>query len=449
MIRRAKEKLISQYDTTGSFFADALTRMRAHEGFKRYFKNTGWLFFGRMISLGLSFFVGLYVAKYLGPSRYGLLNYVLSFVGLFSFLAVLGIDNILNRELINSPEKRDELLGTGFLLRLMGAVCALVVVLIGGWGLKSEPMTELFIATFSLSFIFQAFNVIDIYFQSRVLSKNTVRAQLGSMIATSLLKVFFVYYCAPIFWFVVVYLFDSVFLAAGLIYSYQKTRLSVFQWRFNKRVAKQMLADSWPLMLAGVAVTVYMKIDQVIIKHLLNDTSVGVYSAAVKLSEIWYFIPWIICSSLFPAIVNAQKTDREIYIKRLTRLYSLMIWIAILIAIPITVFAHFIIISLFGAAYIGAVGPLRIYIWAGVPVFLGAATGYYLLIQNYTKLGLLWTVIGAISNIMLNFLFIPRYGINGSAFATLISYVIATFWIVFPSKTREQGSLILKAFLFK
>ena len=86
---------------------DKLNRLQLSTGFKKYFVNTGWLFFERIIGMAVTFFVGVYVARYLGPANFGLLSYAGSFVGLFMGISALGLNNIVVRELVKNEKKRD------------------------------------------------------------------------------------------------------------------------------------------------------------------------------------------------------------------------------------------------------------------------------------------------------------------------------------------------------
>jgi O-antigen/teichoic acid export membrane protein len=444
-MEQIKQKIILTYNSTIDLFGDSFDRLIANEGFLRYFKNTGWLFLGRMTSIIVFFFVGVYVARYLGPTQYGLLNYVVSFVGLFIIFASFGIDNILSRELIKTPEKRDELLGSGFIIKIIGSTLAIILIVITLLLLKQEYLTNLLILLYSISFFFYSFGVIDIYFQANVLAQKTVKIQLVSLVITNILKLILIYYKVSLLWFVIISLLDVTILAIGFVLSYKKMGLNISKWKINYSIIKMLIENSWPLILSGVAISIYMKIDQVMITNMIGTTANGIYSVAVKMSEVWYYIPIIICTSLFPAIVNAKKTNELIYEKRLTKLYSLMIYLSMSIAILVSIFSNIIVSTLFGNDYIGAVKVLQIHIWAGIGIFLGYATTQYLIAENYTKIFFAVTLLGAISNVILNLVLIPKYGIIGSAWATLIAYSIATFSIVLFRKSRRQVLLMLKS----
>lgn len=440
-----KRKISSSLDSTLDLFAGAFSQTSSKEGFIRYFKNTGWLFTGKMTSMLAAFFVGAYVARYLGPTQYGLLSYAFSFTGLFAIFASLGIDSILNRELVSHSEEKERLLGSGFLIKITGSIIAIILILIALFFIKTDLVTNALILISSFSFMFNAFGVIDIYFQSQVLAKNTVKIQITTLIITSVLKILFILLKLPVIYFALAYLIDAFVFAVGLIIIYKKVGLGITKLKFDKKITIMLLKNSWPLILSGVAIAVYTKIDQVMIKNMLGNEAVGLYSVAVRISEVWYFIPAIICTSLFPAIVNARQTNVSAYEKRLKNLYSLMFYISVGIAISITLLSGFIITYLFGHKYIESINVLRVHAWTSVGLFLGYALGQYLIVENYIAVYFKITLSGAIINVCLNIFLIPVYGIMGAAISAVATYLSVIFSTCLFKKSNKQVPLILKA----
>ncbi len=415
--------------------------------FKKYFANTGWMFGEKIVRLVFAAVVGILIARYLGPEQFGLLNYAISFVGLFSTIAVLGLDGIVTRELVKAPDKKNLLLGTAFLLRVAGTILSLFLLGIGLLIVQDVSFTIILILIIASSSFFQSLGVIEYFFQSRVEAKYAVLVQFSSVVLTSIIKLSLIYYKASLIYFAIVTALEFVFLASGFIIIYKNRSYNLFDWKFSKVMAKELLKDSWPLILSGMVVSIYMKVDQVLIKKMLTDKDVGYYAAAVRLSEAWYFIPTAIANSLFPAIINA-KSNPALYKARLQKLYDLLTWIAIGIAVPVTIFADEIIVVLLGENYLPSSGVLTIYIWAGVAVFLGVASSKFLILESLTKLSFYRTFLGMIVNVILNIWLIPLYGITGSALATLVSYSLATFAIGISKKTYHQLPMMLKSILF-
>lgn len=425
-----------------------ITNLKNSSGAMKYLKNTSWLLGEKILRMTLGLFVGIWVARYLGPERFGLFSYAQSFVALFGAIATLGLDGIVIRQLVNNENQRGSLLGTSFILKLIGAVLVLSLLAVSLFFQANDYQTNSLIFIIASATLFQSFNVIDFYFQSAVLSKYVVYSNVFSLLLSSFIKVILILNEAPLIAFAYVILFDSLVLASGFIYFYVLKRLSIRCWVFDKNVAKSLLKDSWPLILSGLVVSMYMKIDQIMIKNMLGSGDVGQYAAAVRLSEVWYFIPMIISSSLFPAILNAKKISKELYYSRIQQLYDLMAWMAIAIAIPMTFLSDWMIYFLYGAQFSEAGGVLMVHIWSAVFVFLGVASSKWFVAEGLQRYSFYRTLFGAILNIGLNLVLIPQYGIYGAAIATLVSQTVASYLFnVINKKSRITFVLQSKALL--
>lgn len=409
-----------------------------HDGFKRYSANTGWMFFGQIFSLLISFFIGAWIARYLGPSNYGIVNYVVAFVGLFAFISYLGVDGILSRELVNHPEKRDELLGTAFRLKLLGGGLAFIISAIAVFIFNSDHLVRALAVLLSLSFFLQAPFVISTFFQSQVKAKENLKAQLAAAVISSILKISLILSGGGVIWLVLIYAAESLWQGIFLFRFYKSQGLKFSAWRFESELAKTIWHDSWPLMLSSAAGFIYLRIDQVMIGKLMGESAVGIYAAGVKITEIFYFIPGIICTSLFPAIINARKTDRGIYRRRLINFYYLLGFLALLMAVPIALLAKPIINILFGAQYLAAAPILQIYIWSSLGLFIGSGVGSYLTAENKTKIIFGINFLAMLINIALNLILIPKYGLVGAAWATLVAYSIMPLWLLTVRKKTYE-----------
>lgn len=418
------------------------------QGVLRYLKNTSWLLVEKILRIIVGLFVGIWVARYLGPEQFGLFSYALSFVGIFTAFATLGLDGIVVRELVKNDGRRDELVGTAFFLKVIGAISVLLVLTMAIEFTSNDRYTNILVFIIASATIFQSFNAIDFYFQSRVLSKYVVYANIISLFLSSTVKISLILYEAPLIAFAWVVLFDSLVLALGLIFFFfKKSDFRLKHVRFSSSVATSLLKDSWPLVLSGIVISIYMKIDQVMIKEILDTQAVGHYAAAVRLSEAWNFVPVIIASSLFPAIISSKQQSEELYYARLQHLYDLMVWLAIGIALPMTFLSDWIVDLLFGKQYSLAGSVLMIHIWAGVFSFFGTVRGKWLIAENIQKIGLYYLFSGAVLNVSLNFVLIEQIGINGAAIATIISLVsIVLFFPLFNKAARRSVGMFFSAF---
>lgn len=419
----------------------------SHEGFRRYFSNTSWLLGEKILRMVVGLFVGIWVARYLGPEQFGLFSYAQSFVGLFATIATFGLDSIIVRELVKNKSRQDLLLGTAFRLKLIGALAVLLILSLAVSFTSNDSQTNFLIIIIASATIFQSFNVIDFYFQSRVQSRYAAFANAITLFISSLVKIVLILIGAPLIAFAWVVMFDSAILSLGFIYFYLKTGKELMKWKFEKEMALSLLKDSWPLIVSGIVISIYMKIDQVMIKEMLGSEAVGQYAAAVRLSEAWYFMPMIIVTSLFPAIINARSSSEQLYYSRLQRLYDFMVWMAITIAIPVSFLSDWIINLLYGSQYNHAGSVLMLLIWAGVFVSFSLVTEKHINLINKQKYTLITTSSGAFINVIFNLFFINSYGIAGAAYSTLLSYAISNYISLFLIRgLRTNFYMINKSF---
>ncbi|MBE5317558.1 flippase [Pedobacter sp. MR2016-19] len=418
------------------------------EAFNKYLKNTGWLMLARVGSLVIKILVGFAITNYLGKTQNGILNYPTAFTTFFVAAAALGLDGFTTRELLRTPENRDRLLGTAFWLKLAGGICIIPLIYFAYilWNTHKPIETPLiYIVIVGLTGITQAFYITDSYFQSKVQAKYVMRVQVFGNIISALIKLVFILLKLNVEWFVFALLLDTIILAIGYVYFYSIKVGSIFKWVFDSALAKYLVKHSWPLALSAVLVSIYMKIDQLMVENYLGTGALGIYSTVVALSESWYFIPVAIVTSVFPAIMNAKRDNPERYMKRLQNMYDIMVWISLSVALFMTFASPIIYHIVYTPEFWDGAHVLTVHVWAGIFVFLGSASGQYLIAEGYTKLSMLRTGMGAIVNIVLNVLWIPKYGIMGAALATLIAYFTATFFILLIPKTRQQGIMMLKS----
>lgn len=408
-------------------------------GFKKYLKNTGWMFFSRAFLMVINFFIAVYLARYLEPERFGTYNYVISFVGLFSFLIGLGVDAILGRELILQQDKKGVLLGSGFYINTFSALFAIIIINIGASFIEKDPMIQLFIFIFSLSFLFQGFGIFATYFQSTVQAKQNARIQISTALLSALLKIVGFVTGQGLMWFISLFIVDAIINALWSITIFRKQGETI-NWSPDFAMIRKLIVYAFPFMLSIVAVSIYMKIDQVLITKMLGQKENGIYSVAVRLAEMWYFIPSLICASLAPSIVNAKKSDERTYYTRMKSLLLFMLILGALLAVPLFILSPHIIQYLYGPLYLAAIPPFQIYIWSSIPIFIMPALAVYITTENIGKNLLFSTITGAIVNITLNIVLIPHYGILGSAIATFVSYTIPTIYLYLLFKKHEKLS---------
>ena len=415
----------------------------------KYFKNTSWLFAEKFLRMVVGLFIGVWVARYLGPDKFGLLSFAHSFVGLFTIFATLGLDEIVVRELVKDESRRDSLVGTTFWLKLFGAFLVLLVLAFAINFTSNDVDTHILVFIIASATIFQSFNIVDFYFQSKILGKFVAYANFISLFISSILKIALILSHASLLAFAWVVLFDSFVLACGFIYFFLKH--STFRIKyliFYKSTAIDLLKDSWPLIFSGGVLMIQARIDQVMIKEMLGSLEVGYYSVAMRLIEAFAFIPMLLKSSLYPSIISAKNRSKALYQDRLLNFYRLNFLFFLVIAIPIFIFADPIIVLLFGIEYQPAGVLLAL---LSIRLFfanMGVARGTYIVTENLMKFSMLTMILGTIVNIYLNYVLIPNYGARGAIVATIVSFFTTIYLVdIFYSKTRHNVILQVKSII--
>lgn len=422
-----------------------LSRIAHRPNLVKIVENIGWLFIDKILRMGVGLLVGVWVARYLGPEQFGLLNFATAFTGLFGAIAALGLQGIVVRDIVRDPECAHLTLGTAAVMQLVGGLVAYLLILGAIAYLRpDDALARGIVAILGAMMLLKASDIAVFWFESQVQSKYTVWVQNAAFLVFAALKVVLILQHAPLVAFVWAMLAEAAVVAFVLLGVMSQRGPAFTRLRVSAARGKTLLKDSWPLILSAIAVTVYMKIDQIMLGQMMGDEAVGIYSAATRISEVWYFIPMAIVASVFPAILEAKKRSGTQYHARLQRLYDLMVVISVAVALPMTFLATPIIVILFGEAYHGAGTVLAIHIWASAFVFLGVASSNWFLAENRQVLGLQRSVLGAIANIALNLWLIPLYGAIGAAIATVVSYAIAALFAdLLQSETR--GMFIMKS----
>lgn len=426
-------------------YIQQISEKLTHSGFQRYFKNMSWLVISRILCMVISFITTAFIARQLGPTNFGQLSYAISFVAVFSFLASLGIDGIVYRDLVKFPEKKMEYLGTALGIKLSASIFTSIVIIISAITFAEDDVSKILIIILSFTFIFNSFLVVNNDFQASVRSKAPALISLIVTVILNTLKVVVIFYDKGVIYLSLILLLETILYATFYWLAYEKIlggRLR--NWKFDKLIAKSLLHDSWPAIFSAAFALIYARIDQIFIKHMIDATAVGIYDSAVRVAETWYFLPSIAIGSLFPAIVNAKKTDDSLYNARLKQLIVVVLILTFSISLITVIFAPFIVKLLYGAAFIGGTKVLQIYIWSAIAISLSTIISSYLIIENYRKILFITNLVPMISNIVLNILWIPHYGIIGSAYATLVSYILGPLCLLFFSKTRKRIKLIYR-----
>lgn len=413
---------------------------------KSMLKNSGWLFYDKIIRQGLSLLLGAYIARYLGVTEFGRWSYAIAFVALYSFLSTFGLYNILLRDFLRFPDKVAEIIGSAITLRLVGGGLVLILSLASIVYYKPEAtVLHVLVVLTALNYLAQSFDVIDYYFQAGLRSNQIALARSISFLVFAVARISLVYFKYSVSYFAAVQVAEL--LLSGLILALLLHQVIPFkELRVRLGMIKQLVRDAWPILFAEIAIIIYMRTDQLLVAEMLDIKSLGNYSAAVRISELWYFIPTVICGSFLPSLVSAHSVDIKDYNLKVQQLYDILTGVGLIAAGCISLSSYWIIIMLFGPEYKEAFHALTIHVWAGIFVSWGLASNQQLVLEGLTHICLYRTIIGMLVNFLLNIVLIPRIGISGSAIATLIAQGFST-WVsaLFFVRTRPFFWIALRS----
>ncbi len=415
---------------------------------QRIGSNVAWLVVNRVVTKVASLVAIALIARYLGAKHYGALSYTLILTGMFGAVANMGLDGILIRELVRAPEKSATVLGTGLVLRLAGAFAAfLLVASAAALDPATQPLLPLFLVIAS-SFFPQAFEITDLWFQKNIQSKFPVLGRTVAVILGAALKAVLVFLEAPLIWFAWACLAEAFLNSLAVVIVFRLRGQTFTNWNFCPRLARDLIRDSWPLVVSGLLVTLYMRLEQLLVRTFFGYSSLGVYNTASQITEAWSFIPAFVLSSIYPLLVEERKTSPQKFEARLQTVFDALTGAGYLVAAGVACAAPILITGLFGDAYSQAV-PVLIIQSLGAPIFFsGAVRAQYFLLENLNVYHTLTASLGIAVNVALSLFLMPHLGISGAALAGLAGASVAGFLTSFLFKPiRPCAAWQLKAFL--
>ena len=389
---------------------------------KKIFLNVFWAMTGKVVNMLGALFVGILVARYLGPTQYGVMNYVISYVALFTVIATFGLSNIEVRELSKEPNEKDEILGTCFRIRLFFATVAYVLMVVTLILFRTDAFTTIMVLLYGVTLYTQCcFEIIRNYFTSIVKNEYIVKSEITRTIVGACIKIALLVLKAPLWCFVAAVVFDTILVAGGYIISYRNIVGSLHSWRYDKKRVPFLLKQSFPLMLSGAAVIIYQRIDQVMIGNMLNKTEVGYFATAGKFVDLILFLPTVLVQTVTPMLVRIKEKTTEIYETKKKTFVSIITWTTVIMSLLVSLLAYWLIMFTYGAEYVLAVPVLQIMAFKAVGMALSSSGGQIIIIEGIQKWAFIRNLLGCIICVALNYFMIPRYGIIGSAVATIIT----------------------------
>lgn len=387
--------------------------------------NAAWLILDRFVRLALALTMGAWVARHLGPAQFGELSYAITLVAFFQAIGNLGADGIAVRDIARNPEKAPLVLGTLIRLRLgCGLICwatasALVYILRPG-----DYVALALVALIGGSLVLQCAETVDLWFQSQHCNKNTVKAKLFAYLIANCFRIILLINDAPLWMFAMAATIDVAALATSLAFAYKRMPTN-YSWQISRGFAFSLLRESWPFMISGLAVLLYMRIDQIMIRHFLGEVQLGIYAAAMPVSQVWQVVPVTAAVALAPHITKKKTEGQAPYTIALAQAFRVTAFFSLVVTVLTTFAAPWIIEMLYGNAYKDSAPVLAVHVWSNVFIALGVVQGLWLVNEGLGRLTLYRTVLGAAICIVGNWYAIPRYGLVGAAWVNVVSQFVA------------------------
>jgi PST family polysaccharide transporter len=412
--------------------------------------NMAWLTAERGISLACNFLLLLAVARSVGTHDFGLYQFAYSLVFLVFSLSQLGLRSIVVKELVMTGSNRDQILGTALWLRIAAVTAAFVVALpMAEWLKPGEPVVRDLVFWFSLAAWFQTADILDWWFESRVRSKFSAVARFGGFLLSATVKAALLISGSGIVAIAAATVIEFALAAILVLYFYARTERVLPPLRWDSHLAGRLLRSSFPLLLSGVAVALYQRVDQVMLGRMRGPEETGIYSSAVLLTEGLFYPTVLLAASYFPKIIRSHTDGPGALADTMSGLYRTCVRIGMLTALPLVAFSGVWMVWLFGADYAGGSRALPWLALAGIFMYLGTVRGRYLVAEGLTGFYMFSVVSGCVVNIALNAWWIPLHGPAGAAAATLISYWFAAHGSSFCyAKTRPDAHRMTRALFF-
>jgi len=411
--------------------------------------NTGWLLADKVLRYGLGLFVGIAVARYLGPSDLGKLSYVSALVIMVASLSTIGLDDVVVQKLVRETVLTKEILGTTFLLKLLSAILGMFILLVAVRVMRpGDEDAQMMALLMGAALLFQPIDVVDYFFQSKIQSQYVVIARATAFVMVSALKVGMIFVGATLIYFAGAYTVEALIGGCLLWGSYNTCERDGLHWRWDRRLAKELLHVSWPVALSGTLVGFTLNIDKVLLGEFRGIHDVGLYAVASQLSFMWNVFPVVAGASLAPLLTKMHSINVEAYKARLQQVYNLLTWVSVSVAALVSFFAQDITILLFGSKYSGAGDILAVNVWSTVFIFHVSMRSRAFLIEGRQKYIAIFAGGTLLANILLNLALIPLYGAIGSAFASVLCWLICAgvLSLLWPD-TRPSAYMFFSSFI--
>ena len=412
--------------------------------------NASWIIGEQIFQMLIHLIIGILSARYLGPANYGLINYTASYVNFVIPIVTLGMDGVIIKKMIESPNDEGKFLGGCIIYRIVSAfVCGISIILLV-WSLNPKDKLMLaIICVQSIQLVFRAINILDSWFQRHLKSRYVSIAKMVACVLVAFYQTYLLITYKSVIWFAISNSLTALIVAFVLIVSYKKNASQKIKCDFKS--GKSTLIESYHFIISGVMVSVYGQIDRIMLGEMISSEAVGLYTVSAALCTMWLFIPTAIINSFRPSILELKNSGNETqYLIRLKQLYAAIFYLCVVVSVFVFILGGPLICWLYGNEFAGASVSLKLLIWSECFSMLGVARGIWVLAEQKNKYVKYYLGIGAGINGILNYILIPQFGIGGAAFATLVTQLITCVVApMFFKETRIHTVILLQAISLK
>jgi O-antigen/teichoic acid export membrane protein len=393
------------------------------ETVQRVAKNTSVVIIGKIINGSISLLTGIMLARYLGVSNFGTYSFIFAYLAFFVIVTDLGISTILVREISRDKTKADKFIGNAIIIKILLSLFAFGLACFIISFLPYSYDTKLLVYIASLSFLFSFRSLYTLVFEVNLKMEYPLFVSIVRNILRLALFLYLIFIKAPLLWFIIAVII-TILPELLLIFHLSKRTIKP-RFEIDLGIWKYLLEESWPIALTAIFFITYHRIDQIMLFQMMGDETVGYYSAAVGLSEVLAIFPSAFMTSVFPLMSQYFKTSEQSLVRAYTLSFKYMLMLIIPVAVGTTLLSKPIISFFYGTMFIPSAPALSILIWSEIFIFYGVIHYEILISTDKQKIYLLFCSTGAVANIILNFVLIPRYGIVGASAATLVSHIIS------------------------
>lgn len=362
------------------------------------------------------------LARHIGKEGFGALMASMALVTVLLCLVELGMQGILQRDLVHD-ENHGLTLGSAFFSRMaVGALCYVGLTTYAAFAPAGQGLLMVIYGSLLITHA-------GIVFMGWLLARHHLEAVawaqfLAFGLSAAAIALGLVFH-APLWYFAATYVVECWASVAISIVMFRQWGGKLHGWRWSRMRTAKLLKESWYELASQLALLLLLRLDTLMVQAMRGAGEAGIYGAAVKVSEVVYFLPATLGSACLSALVRLRKSEPLRYRRRVSEYFALTLVLGTTSAAVLVLAAPPLVTILFGKDFAGSASILAVHAWAFIPFAVGTARTVYFTAEGKLWINLPSVVTAVLMNALLNWLWIPTYGGMGAAWATLIAYSAA------------------------